>query len=195
MHSVCYVNKKGPSKMRKIHAIALMMFCLLTAIGCGGSVNYEGGPEPLPMPPSTIPVVNWIQQCWDQSYARQTGAKAADTACYKAGGTDCSDVYNAALEEDRTSRNICMHELPAVSSECRDQFDPNSLTHDSDGDGIADGYEVWMSLNPCEKCSFGGNPEDCDGEQDWDDDGIRNGKDTAPRCPKDLSGPLAIDCI
>lgn len=158
---------------------------------------------PAPMPPSTIPAVGWMQLCLQEHYARQEGLHTKLDICFDKGGTDCVTDYNTELEESSKAFNICRRELPMVSKECRDQFDPSS-THDSDGDGVSDADEFWMMTNPCEPCSFGGNCQscggggtdssDCDANQDWDDDGTPNAKDIAPRCPSN-GGPLGSNCI
>lgn len=179
--------------------IACGIISFASIIGCGG-----GSVDPDPMPSSTIPVVEWMQLCLQEHYARQVGIQTTQQQCFKSGGTTCSDDYNIGLADSSRAFEICRRELPMVSAECRNQFNPSSMTHDSDGDGVSDADEYWMMTNPCEPCSFGGNCQscggggkdssDCDGNQDWDNDGIPNAKDPAPRCPAN-GGLLSEGCV
>lgn len=177
----------------------LFVVHLPVTVGCGGGATTPADTSPTTPPPaaipwSTIPVVEQLTLCDQENYARQEAAEAVDQTCSsEKNGTDCSSIYNKALSDSINALNLCLKELPAVPEACRSQFDPTSRTHDSDGDGIADFYEVWMKTNPCEPCSFGGNCQDCggggtdssncDGNQDWDGDGIPNAQDTQPLCP------------
>ena len=191
--------------MIKLSFLSLLSLGLFLT-SCNGSVDQEDVDEPVPaaMPPSTIPVVGWMQLCLQQHYSRLETVQLRDDLCHKDGGTDCSADYNAGLANSQEAFEVCRRELPMVSKECRDQFDPSSFTHDSDGDGVSDADEFWMMTNPCEPCSFGGNCQDCggggidssdcDGNQDWDDDGMPNIKDEAPRCPSN-GGPLSTHCL
>lgn len=191
--------------MNKITLVLGLLICLFLA-SCNGSVDQEDVDEPVPaaMPTSTIPVVGWMQLCLQEHYSRQESVYALMEVCFENGGADCTEDYDVGIANSSQSFEICRRELPMVSKECRDQFDPSSSTHDSDGDGVSDADEFWMMTNPCEPCSFGGNCQscggggidssDCDANQDWDDDGTPNSKDEGPRCPSN-GGPLSSSCI
>lgn len=71
----------------------------------------------------------------------------------------------------------------------------NVNEEDFDGDGISNWMEFWMGLNPCTPWSFGQCIDDAD--LDYDADGIPNGEDEAPICPKDFKdkGEYLSDCV
>lgn len=179
----------------KIQMFAALTTLVLAVTGCDVGNVDAASVDDEPMPASTIPAVEHIQECFILHYVRQGDNWENYLQCENTGGQTCTADYEQKIADSRKAFELCMRQLPAVSKECRDQFEPMSLTHDSDGDGIADGDEIWMSLNPCEKCSFGGNEEDCDANTDWDNDGIPNAKDKVPRCT-DTKDPLLVTyCI
>ncbi len=181
-----------------IASLAGVLINLALLTGCGDTTVQQTGDDvdPMPMPDSTIPVVEHTQECSYQYQIREVRITAEYGQCKQDGGDAevCNTTQQTQFEDSRSSWELCMRELPAVSKECRDQFEPLSTTHDSDGDGISDMDEVFMFYNPCEPCSFGGYAEDCDGLQDWDDDGESNADDETPRCNPD-QGLLTTYCV
>ena len=91
---------------------------------------------------------------------------------------DCSEQQQVQGQSIWESRNLCLKKLPGASEACRENFDPSSLTHDTDKDGVPDFYEVYMRTDPCNPVS-GGIP---DGEGDFDQDQLRNKDDPNPIC-------------
>ncbi len=67
----------------------------------------------------------------------------------------------------------CLDSLPADAS-CKTKLKPFSNSHDTDGDGLSDHFELWHSkTDPCEPCSQG-NLGPCDADADSDGDGTNN---------------------
>lgn len=155
---------------------------LLGLAACSGAPEQPAeDPDPLPIPASTIPVVDHFRECKTDRKIGQEESKLIQIECLKTGlAAQCQKTYDKNIESIQQAWVECMKDLPMVSQECRNQFDPTSFTHDSDADGVSDGDEALMSLNPCEPCTSGGFPEDCDGPTDYDGDGTPNAEDADP---------------
>jgi len=94
---------------------------------------------------------------------------------------DQQATQEALDNEDRWL--ACLDDMPMVSEDCRMQLNHADPEQDTDGDGISDYMESWMSLNPCERCSYGGvEGVNCDSDEDFDGDGTPNGQDNDPGC-------------
>lgn len=174
-------------------------------IGCNTvTEEVEDVTPPAPMPVSTPPVLDHIDNCWDDQVIGMEEAKMIFLDCQNNLGPNCQDQYDLNVESIEEWYWNCLQMLPAVEQSCREAFDPQSFDHDSDGDGISDADEVLMSLNPCEPCSYGGNCQacggggedssSCDSEMDFDNDGMTNGEDENPACGS-IYGYFPARCV
>lgn len=173
-------QSKGRPKMSKITTLWLVLVLSLF-IACDNTRKVGVYQE---MPDSTLAVLDWVNRC-DSSYWNALN-RTQDNFDRCMTSSDTTACYMNRTEEEYGNSDAhvyCMKNLPMVDYSCVEQLDPNSMEHDADGDGIADYWEYYMGLNPCEKCSYGGIPGlDCDGDLDWDRDGVPNGLDTQPIC-------------
>lgn len=187
----------------KYATLLAVSICALFVSACTGPQGPAGPPGPQgmaeeaeqPFPKSTLPVVEHEADCSNQYQDRSDGINYNHDQCQAQNPSpnNCDDERQKQYDDSRVGWLLCMKELPAVSSECRNAFNPDpDSKSDADGDGLTDYTEVQMKYNPCEKCSFGGTPGvDCDADEDWDNDGVPNGKDSSPICT-DKNDPLLV---
>lgn len=170
--------------MQRIVNLFILSSVLLSA--CGQSVGQHQ-----PRPASTDAVLDYQRYChywyWEYIYRSEVDFNR----CLSEGidVTLCQDLYTERTEENEGNWYACLDDLPMVSQDCRMQLDHANPDQDTDGDGISDYMESWMSLNPCERCSYGGTEGvNCDADLDFDADGIPNGEDHDPGCSSGVPG-------
>lgn len=139
------------------------------------------------MPASTMSVVDHIDDCYDGFVQWRNRLDDEYEGCMdevtSPGYEECRSLRDNNEEVAYDWRLQCLIELPQVDLVCVEQLEPFSHEQDSDGDGVEDYWEYEMGTNPCERCSFGGTPGvDCDGDLDWDRDGVPNDIDAHPLC-------------
>lgn len=116
---------------------------------------------------------NWCQNVMDYNSAGNSNfcdtsfadePKKLQDICHKK-AADCLGLWKQFTS--------CLDSLP-VDASCKSTLRPLGMTHDTDGDGLSDHFELWHSLtNPCEPCSNGNNAP-CDADGDTNGDGITN---------------------
>lgn len=168
--------------MRQI-TLSVSVISLIIVTGCGREVGSRQ-----PMPASTIPVVNHVDNCMEHRYFGLVKVGENRDACMldpPTTGPGCFDLEDEERAQVYEIYSFCIMQMPLVSYECVSQLSFNGPQdrHDTDGDGVSDYFELEMGLNPCEPCSYGGTPGvDCDGDLDNDRDGYSNDDDWLPMC-------------
>lgn len=165
--------------MKRIVCLFLLSITLLFA--CGQSVGSREA-----RPASTDSVVSQQWYCHRWMWERNDDINDEARNCRNENPTNpdhCDEIAAVEVQENYDNWYTCLDDLPMISNDCRMQLNHADPEQDTDGDGISDYMESWMSLNPCEKCSYGGvEGVDCDADLDFDDDGIPNGEDHDPGC-------------
>ncbi len=168
------------------HIASLFVLPIILLSACGQSVGTRQ-----PRPASTDAVLDYQRYChrWFWEYNDDINDRADRCREGNPNPEICDQIAAEEVQENEDRWYECLDDLPMVSEDCRMQLDHADLDHDTDGDGISDYMESWMSLNPCERCSYGGvEGVDCDADLDFDGDGILNGEDRDPGCSTSEGG-------
>ena len=165
--------------MKCFVSVSLLLLVLFSA--CGRSVGNDGVPRPV----STDAVLDYQRHCHYWMWENGDDINWRAERCREGNPNPeiCDEIAAEEVEELYDNWYACLDHLPMVDEDCRTQLDHANQDQDTDGDGISDYNESFMSLNPCEVCSYGGvEGVDCDADLDFDGDGIPNGEDRYPAC-------------
>lgn len=165
--------------MGRFVSVSLLLLVLFPAC------NQGVGNGEVPRPVGTDAVLDYQRYCHRWMWERGDDINYRAERCREENPNPetCDEVAAAQGQKNEDDWYTCLDHLPMVDEDCRAQLDHANLDQDTDGDGISDYDESWMSLNPCERCSYGGvEGVDCDADLDFDGDGIPNGEDRYPAC-------------
>lgn len=163
--------------MKHSEAVYAIFIILLSACGQNAGSRQD-------RPVSTDAVLDYQRYCHYWMWERAKEINEKNARCQSEYEWEyCRDLAEELVAENNDYWFTCLDDLPMVSEECRMQLDHADPLHDTDGDGVSDYMESFMSLNPCEVCSYGGTEGvDCDADLDFDGDGTPNGEDDSPGC-------------
>lgn len=178
---------------------ALLALVSFFTSACGGkTTQIIEGTKCVPAPPSSDLIAFDLAEAEAYKALCYSDAEEARETCYETSGTEenCQQQYGRSTKSCdyftawRANENA-LHECGAAFYIIPENISPDEynvtvdLDSDTDGDGIKNWEERIMGYNPCSPTSFGycedGQPW-ADADLDFDDDGIPNGRDDAPRC-------------
>jgi len=190
--------------MKNLMISAVVFSAMFAALGCGSSdsttmVNQECTPAP---GETALMQYSW-GIAYDYAMACEKQVQEESTQCNANKETDCATKYDKGragcfywlgVHVNKETLRTCGAKIFKVDLDATVQINLGAEDKvDTDGDGIPNYWEYQMGLNPCTPNSFGSCYKDA--EEDYDKDGIPNGKDTAPICnPEDKTGN-GSDCV
>lgn len=173
--------------MLKYPRIILALFVFM--VGCDQETQWH---TITPDSESPLPGVFHVEDCWDHlELADLQRAIVRIDCCRDVDPCDASSIcHQNAIQQvpfDVDNFYQCILNLPSENVDCLAMLDPQDPDSDADGDGVMDMVEIRNRTNPCHICTYG--PHRCDGEMDFDEDGIPNNEDPLPGCGDHCYGP------
>ena len=106
--------------------------------------------------------------------------------CYNAENNNCDILQNFEVMKAINLFVNKVNHLPLTTCGAKvvevGLYHYELITDDTDGDGLSNGWEIVLGLDPCNQYSVGADQCLTDGELDSDGDGIPNKQDSLPNC-------------